>query len=182
MADDQRIFSEFLDPHRQKLIQNMIQRDFELAEIPRSRFFALWFSDMTVLEKLSTTIKKSDSMYRRRTFQLTKLECENWPGIFAAGKHPPKNELSLVVLALVEPQSLISRKFRIGGRDPEPNHPEPYRQAGPVRPARSSKPFSSGPAKNATRQRGSNKRILTQHGRTTLEVTHNVPFKLHMTN
>ncbi|KAJ5376633.1 hypothetical protein N7509_013519 [Penicillium cosmopolitanum] len=185
MADDQHIFSEFLDLHRQKLIRNIIQQDVELAEIPRSMFFPLWFSDITVLEKLSAIRNTDATGFRLRTLQLTTLRCENWPRIFAAGKHAPKNELSLVEPTLVEPALVEPTKVQDRRKRPRAQSssidPEPYCQTSPVRPLRSSKPLRSSPAKHATLQRDENKCILTKHGRTTLEVAHIVPFKLHMT-
>ena len=48
--DDQHIFSEFLDPVRQKLIAEFLELAGGLDLVPRSSLFTLWFCDIRVLE------------------------------------------------------------------------------------------------------------------------------------
>jgi hypothetical protein len=52
-VDDQHVLSEFDDPERRRLIQQIVDDDQRLSEIPRSAFFFLWFSDIRRLRQLA---------------------------------------------------------------------------------------------------------------------------------
>lgn len=59
--DDKHIFSEFLDPVRHKLIAEFVELAGDLALVPRTSLFALWFSDINVLR---TAVKPSEHAFR----------------------------------------------------------------------------------------------------------------------
>lgn len=58
--DPLHIFSEFDDPTRQQLIPKLVQNDPYLSAIPRQNLYALWFSDITVLQKMANAQTQSD--------------------------------------------------------------------------------------------------------------------------
>ena len=59
--DDKNIFSEFEDEERRQLIEDLVRQEPILAEIPRSNFFPLWFSNIEVLRRL-TSMNQSDDL------------------------------------------------------------------------------------------------------------------------
>ena len=58
--DPLHIFSEFDDPTRQQLIAKLVQNDPYLSQIPRQNLYALWFSEITVLQKMANAQTKSE--------------------------------------------------------------------------------------------------------------------------
>lgn len=59
--DDQHIFSEFLDPVRQRLIAEFVKLASDTTLVSRDSLFALWFSDISVLK---TAVKPSEHAFR----------------------------------------------------------------------------------------------------------------------
>lgn len=58
--DPLHIFSEFDDPTRQQLIAKIVQNEPHLRQIPRQNLYALWFSEITVLQKMANAQTKSE--------------------------------------------------------------------------------------------------------------------------
>jgi hypothetical protein len=59
--DDQHIFSEFLDPVRQRLIAEFVEMADGIHLVSRQSLFALWFCDISVLRR---ALKPDDNDFR----------------------------------------------------------------------------------------------------------------------
>jgi hypothetical protein len=67
--DPLHIFSEFDDPLRQQLVQQIVEDDKWLRVIPRQNLYALWFSDLDVLQKMANAQTAQEREIRRRALR-----------------------------------------------------------------------------------------------------------------
>lgn len=68
--DPLHIFSEFEDPTRHSLIQQIVQDDPGLAMIPQQNLYALWFSDISALQEKANAQTKVAKKLRARDLRL----------------------------------------------------------------------------------------------------------------
>lgn len=79
--DDQNIFSEFEDEERRQLIEELIRQDPRLAELPRTNFFTLWFSDIEVLRVFANVLQRGDPNFKWRKYLLSTPDPSDVPGV-----------------------------------------------------------------------------------------------------
>ncbi|KAF9249976.1 hypothetical protein DTO027I6_9110 [Penicillium roqueforti] len=68
--DPLHIFSEFEDPTRHSLIQQIVQDDPGLAMIPQQNLYALWFSDISTLQEKANAQTKVAKKLRARDLRV----------------------------------------------------------------------------------------------------------------
>ncbi|OQE21588.1 hypothetical protein PENFLA_c014G01500 [Penicillium flavigenum] len=84
--DPLHIFSEFDDPLRQQLVHKIVEDDKWLRVIPRQNLYALWFSDLDVLQKMANAQTAQEREIRRRALRRVVAQYDV-PRIWASEGH-----------------------------------------------------------------------------------------------
>ncbi|CDM36239.1 unnamed protein product [Penicillium roqueforti FM164] len=192
--DDQNIFSEFEDEERRQLIEELIRQDPRLAELPRTNFFTLWFSDIEVLRVFANVLQRGDPNFKWRKYLLSTPDPSDVPGVFASSKQANKSSSkgksssgSRLPVPAQSPagrtRSTSPRKGQPGLRERSINTPRTSwdDQQNPLGESSTSVQQSPSLGQDLTLclERDSNRCIITKRDHPGIQCAHIIPYKLN---